>query len=113
MDRGKLRGPDRLHGYLSKPQNGNLCHEGKPLYDEGSCRGTMSAMNKSYMLTHEGNGSLAGLYFATLEEAKGAAELERGSSALKWAERLELPGAPRAFVTPGFVIVECDAPFGY
>jgi hypothetical protein len=67
-------------------------------------------MNKSYMLTHEGNGSLAGLYFATLEEAKRAAELQRGISALKWAERLELPGAPRAFTTPGFVIVECDAP---
>jgi len=70
-------------------------------------------MSKAYLLTHEGNGSLAGVYFATLEEAKRAAELQRGGSALKWAERPEVPGASRAFATPGFIIVECDAPLGY
>jgi hypothetical protein len=72
----------------------------------------MSSMNKSYVLTHEGNGSLAGLHFATLEEAKRAAELERGGPALKWADWPELSGAPRAFATPGFIIVECDVPLG-
>jgi len=69
-------------------------------------------MNKSYMLTHQGNGSLAGVLFATLEEAKRAAELERGGPALKWADCPELPGASRAFTTPGFIIVVCNVAFG-
>ena len=73
----------------------------------------MSTMKKAYMLAHEGNGSHAGLYFATLEEAKRTAELERGGSALKWVERPEAPGSSRAFATAGFIIVECDAPLGY
>jgi hypothetical protein len=66
-------------------------------------------MDKSYVLTHEGNGSQAGLRFSTLEEAKRAAELGRGNSGLEWAERPALPGIPRAFATTGFIIVECDA----
>ena len=73
----------------------------------------MSLMTKSYVLTHEGNGSRAGLYFATLEEAKRAAELERGGPALTWEERPNAPGISRAFATTGFTIVECDAPLGY
>jgi hypothetical protein len=66
-------------------------------------------MDKSYLLTHEGNGSNAGLRFSTLEEAKCAAELGHGNSGLEWAERRALPGIPRAFVAIGFIIVECDA----
>jgi hypothetical protein len=73
----------------------------------------MSCVKKSYMLTHQGNGALGRLLFATLEEAKRAAELERGGQALKWADCPELPGASRAFATPGFIIVECNVPFGY
>jgi hypothetical protein len=66
-------------------------------------------MNKSYLLSNEGNGSHPGLPFSTLEEAMDAAKLRRvGSSILEWAERAALPGAPRAFTTPGFIIVECD-----
>ena len=60
------------------------------------------------MLTHAQNGSRAGAYFATLKEAKRAAELERGGSALKWVERPDTPGMSRAFATAGFLIVECD-----
>jgi hypothetical protein len=70
-------------------------------------------MKKSYMVTHEGNGSRAGLYFATLDEAKRAVEATQGGSGLKWMERAEAPGTSRTFVAAGFVIVECDAPLGY
>jgi len=65
-------------------------------------------MDKSYLLSNEGNGSHPGLSFPTLEEAMDAAELRRDGSVLKWAERPALPGAPRAFTTAGFIIVECD-----
>ena len=64
------------------------------------------------MLTHEDNGSRAGAYFATLNEAKRAAELERGGSAMNWVERPDAPGRSRAFATPGFLIVECDVRSG-
>ena len=73
----------------------------------------MSAMHKAFMVTHEGNGSTPGLYFATLEEAKRAVEVAHGGLGLKWLERLEEKGTSRTFVTTGFVIVECDAPLGY
>jgi len=66
-------------------------------------------MDKSYILTHQGNGSQAGLRFSTLEEAKRAAEPGQGTLALEWAERPALPGVPRAFAATGFMIVECDA----
>ena len=65
-------------------------------------------MDKSYLLSNEGNGSHPGLPFATLEAAMNAAELRRDGSHLEWAERAVLPGAPRAFTTPGFIIIECD-----
>jgi len=65
-------------------------------------------MDKSYLLSNEGNGSHPGLPFSTLEEAKDAAKLRRGGSVLEWAERAAMPGAPRAFTTAGFIIVECD-----
>ena len=67
-------------------------------------------MDKSYLLSNEGNGSHPGLPFSTLEEAKDAAKRRRDGSVLEWAERPALPGSPRAFTTAGFVIVECDGP---
>jgi hypothetical protein len=66
-------------------------------------------MTKSYLLSHEGNGSHPGLPFSTLEEAMHAAQLGRSDSVLEWAERPPLPGTPRAFTTTGFLIVECEA----
>jgi hypothetical protein len=66
-------------------------------------------MDKSYLLSNEGNGSHPGMPFSTLEEAKDAAEVRGDGSALEWAERPRLPGTPRAFTTAGFIIVECDA----
>ena len=65
-------------------------------------------MDKSYLLSNEGNGSHPGLAFSTLEEAMDAATLRRGGHVLEWAERPPLPGSPRAFTTAGFIIVECD-----
>ena len=64
-------------------------------------------MDKSYLLSNEGNGSHPGVPFSTLEEAMDAATLRRDGSLLEWAERPALPGVPRAFTTPGFIIVEC------
>ena len=70
-------------------------------------------MSKAYMLIHEGNGARAGSYFATLNEAKQAAEHERGGIALNWVEHPQAAGGSRGFATPGFLIVECEAPLGY
>jgi hypothetical protein len=69
-------------------------------------------MSESYMLVHEGNGARAGSSFATLDEAKRAAEHERGGIALNWVEQPVGAGRSRGFATPGFLIVECKAPRG-
>jgi hypothetical protein len=73
----------------------------------------MVTMSKAYMLIHEGNGARAGSYFATLDEAKQAAERDRGGIALNWVEHPRAAGGSRGFATPGFLIVECEAPLGY
>jgi hypothetical protein len=48
--------------------------------------------------------------FATLDQAKRAAEHERGGIALNSVEHRLVAGRSRGFATPGFLMVECEAP---
>jgi hypothetical protein len=58
-------------------------------------------MSKAYMLIHERNGARAGSYLATLNEAKQAAERDRGGIALNWVEHPTAVGGSRGFATAG------------